>query len=274
MDMSDKTVLVTGATSGIGYETARQLAQSGARVLVHGRNKVRATAAVEAIAEALPDTDLVPVSGDFSSMDEVRRLVEQVTRKTDRLEVLIHNAGVYMPQYAETVDGLEMTFEVNHLAAFAITALLDDLLSRSAPARIITVSSVAHFRGELHLEDDEPRRPYDGYEAYAASKLANVLFAVEAAARFSGSGVTSNTLHPGVTDTKLLHVGFPDQHGAHVSVGAATPVYLASSPDIEDVTGRYFVNQHSALMTPLADDLALRTKLWRASDRLAGVAAR
>ena len=272
--MSGRTVLVTGATSGIGERTALELARMGARVLVHGRTREKAERAAAGMAVAAPGAVPIPVFGDFSVIDEVRGVAEQTLAATDRLDVLVNNAGTYMPTYVETVDGIETTFQVNHIGAFVLTTLLDDLLAASAPSRIITVSSVAHFRGVLRLDDDEPMSPYDAYEAYATSKLANVLFAVEAASRFYGTGVTSNSLHPGVTDTKLLRLGFPDSQGADVSVGAATPVYLASSPDVEDVTGRYFVNQHPATATPLVEDRALRARLWDVSQTLGRVSAR
>lgn len=273
-DMTGKTVMVTGATSGIGEATALELARLGARVLVHGRDKLKATDAADRIRAAVPGADPLPVAGDLSSLIEVRRLAESVMRATARLDVLVNNAGTYCPSCVATVDGLETTFAVNHIAAFALTALLDDLLSASAPSRIVTVSSVAHFRGVLNLDEEAPPEPYVGYAAYAASKLANVLFAVEAASRFFGTGVTSNTLHPGVTDTKLLHRVYPDQHGGDAFLGAATSVYLASAPEVEDVTGRYFVNQHPAKASPLADDRAVRARLWDLSQRLGGVAAR
>jgi NAD(P)-dependent dehydrogenase (short-subunit alcohol dehydrogenase family) len=273
-DMTGKTVLVTGASSGIGARTALELARMGARVLVHARDDANARRAADEILASVPKADLIPIAADLSSMSAVRGLAERVTRQTDRLDVLINNAGVYMPDRIETEDGIETTFAVNHVAAFALTALLDDTLARSAPSRIVTVSSVAHFRGVIDFDDPGHKRHYDPYVAYASSKLANVLFSAEAAARFAGSGVTSNSLHPGVIDTKLLRAGFPGQSGADVAVGAATPVYVASSPELADVSGRYFVNQHPAQASSLADDQELRIRLWEITERLSGVAAR
>jgi retinol dehydrogenase-14 len=173
-----------------------------------------------------------------------------------------------------TADGNETTFAVNHLAAYALTALLNRLLLESAPARVITVSSVAHFRGRIPLDDPAYSGTYDAYTAYADSKLANVLFAFEAAGRFAGTDITSNALHPGVIESKLLRTGFPAQSGSSPEVGAATSVYLASSPEVDDTTGRYFVNQHPAHPAPESLDHGLRESLWQLSEELTGVAAR
>jgi NAD(P)-dependent dehydrogenase (short-subunit alcohol dehydrogenase family) len=273
-DMAGKTVLVTGATSGIGLRTALELARMHARILVHGRTAHSAAAAVAAIREEVPAAVLVPLAADLAELAAVRGLAAQVKASTDRLDVLINNAGVYMPEHVETADGFETTLAVNHLAPFALTVLLDDMLVHSAPARIITVSSVAHFRGLIDFEDLNHEHSYDAYGAYADSKLANVLFAFEAASRFSGTGVTSNTLHPGVIETKLLRTGFPGQHGAGTDVGAATSIYVASSSEVDDVTGRYFVNQHPAAASPLAGDHELRNRLWETSELLTGVSSR
>jgi retinol dehydrogenase-14 len=270
-DMHGKTVLITGATSGIGRATAEELARAGARVLVHGRSAESAAAAASAISRAARSDRIAPVHGDLASLEDVRRLAKQAEGASDRLDVLLNNAGVYMPQRTLTVDGLETTWAVNHLAHFALTLLLADLLAESTPARVITMSSVSHFRGDIDFGDINAVNGYDAYRAYAASKLMNVLFALELAFRWAGTGITSNTLHPGVIDTKLLHLGFPGQHGASPTVGAATPIYLASSPDVEDTTGRYFVNQHPAAASPQTDDLGLRSRLWQLSERLTGL---
>lgn len=273
-DMAGKTVVVTGATSGIGFETALQLGRMGARVLVHGRTLARARDAVAEMERRLAEGDFVPIAADLSCISEVRDLAAQIERAAARLDVLVNNAGVYMQERVLNVDGNETTLAVNHLAAFALAALLNRLLLESAPARMITVSSVAHFRGRIPLDDPTYAKGYDAYGAYADSKLANVLFAFEAAARFAGTDVTSNTLHPGVTDTKVLHEGFPGQSGSSPEIGAATSVYLASSPEVEDTTGRYFVNQHPAHPAPASLDHGLRESLWQLSEELTGVTAR
>jgi len=273
-EMSGQTVLVTGATSGIGRETALQLARLGARVLVHGRTASSAETAIAALMRDDPHGRLDPVWGDLASLEEVHALAAQVEAATDSLHVLVNNAGVYMSERVLTGDGNETTFAVNHLAAHALTGRLLGLLTASAPARIITVSSVAHFRGTIPLDDPTYATGYDPQAAYADSKLANVLFAFEAAGRLAGTDVTSNTLHPGIVDTALLRAGFPERRGASPASGVSTIAYLATSPDVEDVTGRYFVNLHPAQPSPLALDHDLRERLWELSEDLTGVTVR
>lgn len=266
--MREKTVLVTGATSGIGERTALELARKGARLLLHGRTPERVGAARDRILAEVPDADVVPVVADLWEQRAVRDMAERIRSSESSLNVVVHSAGVFMTHRELTPDGRETTLAVNHLAPFLLTVSLLPLLEHSAPARVVTVSSVAHFRGRIDFTDLDSAADYDGYQAYANTKLMNVLFSRELAVRTAGSGVTSNSLHPGVIDTKLLHRGFPGQHGADVGVGAATPVYLASSPEVDDVTGRYFVNQHQALPSPAVEDAALRHRLWQASEAL------
>lgn len=269
--MHGKTVLVTGATSGIGYATAVRLAQLGADVLVHGRSDESAAKAAAAVAEEAPSPRVHALAADLSSLDQVRFLAEGVRTLTDHLDVLVNNAGVYMPTRRLTVDGLETTWEVNHLSHFALTLLLAPLLAGGTRARVVSVSSVAHFRGAIDFDDLDSSRHYDPYLAHASSKLMQVLFAVELGERWAGTGVTSNVLHPGVTETKLLHAGFPGQHGSSPFVGSDTVVYLATSPDVEDTTAHYFVNQHVAHAAPLANDPDVRRRLWDTCERTCGV---
>jgi len=272
--MTGRTVLVTGATSGIGRETALQMAHAGARVLAHGRTEATASRAVADLAKHNVAGAIEPVWGDLASMAETHDLAAQVGRCTDQLHVLVNNAGVFMPERVLTVDGNETTFAVNHLAAHALTALLRKMLIASGPARVITVSSVAHFRGAVPLDDPTYAAGYDPHTAYSDSKLCNVLFAFEAAGRLAGTDVTSNTLHPGIVDTALLRCGFPSRSGGSPAAGALGPVYLASSPEVEDVTGRYFVNLHPAQPSPASIDHDQRERLWELSEELTGVAWR
>lgn len=265
-----KVMLVTGATDGIGQETAHQLARGGARVLVHGRSteKVQAvTATIQA-----EGGDAAGFVADLADLGAVRKLAADVEQATDRLDVLLNNAGVFMSDRKETRDGHEVTFQVNHLAHFLLTNLLLPLLERSAPARIINVSSVAHTRGQLDFDDPDLRRGFEGYRAYAASKLANVLFTLELAERLAGKNVTVNALHPGVIGTKLLREGF-GAGGADTETGAQTSVYLATSPEVEGVTGRYFANAQEAQMAPQAKDPDARKRLWTLSGQMTGVGA-
>lgn len=266
----EKTVLITGATHGIGRETALKLALAGCRVLLHGRTPERAEAAAADIRRLTGNDRVLPVAADLSSMAEVRSLAARVESSFDRIEVLINNAGVFMNERVLTVDGLETTFAVNHLAPFLLTNLLLDLLRRSAPARVVNVSSISHQNARLDLDDLQGERGYSGYEAYAASKLANVLFTVELADRLRGTGVTVNCLHPGVVATKLLRAGFSIP-GAPVESGAETPVWLALAPEVETVTGKYFIKRQPQQPSPLALNKGLRRRLWEESARLAGV---
>lgn len=267
--MTTRVMLVTGATDGIGEETARELGRRGARVLVHGRNAEK----TERVAKAIRDEggEAEPLLADFSSLRQVRALADSVRSRTQRLDVLLNNAGIYAHTRELTEDGLESTFQVNHLAPFLLTHELLPLLKASAPSRVVTVSSIAHRRGAIDPDDLQLERGFDGYQAYANSKLANVLFTFELARRLEGSGVTANCLHPGVIGTKLLREGFGSD-GASVEEGAATSVHLASSEDVAGVTGRYFVQSKEAPVAPPARDEALQRALWRESERLAGIA--
>jgi NAD(P)-dependent dehydrogenase (short-subunit alcohol dehydrogenase family) len=262
-----KTVLVTGATDGIGRATALALARAGLRVLVHGRSASRA----EAVLRELPGAGHEPVLGDLASLADVRRLAAEVAGKAPVLDVLLHNAGVFEKTRVLTVDGLERTFAVNHLAPFLLTELLLPNVVAARQGRIVTVSSVAHQRAALDLGDiGFERAPYEGYAAYARSKLANVLFAFELARRLAGTNaphVTSNALHPGVITTKLLRAGF-GMDGASVEDGAQTSVFLATSPEVASVTGTYFADSRPAKASALANDPRLGADLFALSAKL------
>jgi len=265
-----KVILVTGATDGIGRETARALASLGHRVILHGRTAARAEAAAAALRRDLPTAELSTVAGDLSSLAEVRGMVAALREAHPRLDVLLHNAGVFAATRQVTADGLELTLAVNHLAPFLLTHLLLDRV-REARGRVVVVASGVHGNASLDLEDLQGERAYDGYGAYARSKLCNVLFAAELASRLHGSGATANALHPGVVGTKLLRAGFAMEGPDSLAQGAATSVYLAASPEVEGVTGRYFVRQKPVPPSRLARKADLRAALWEASERLAGI---
>ena len=270
--MVGKVVLVTGATAGIGRQTAIQLARLGATVIVHGRTPERVAAAVADVRAAAPaGVPVLSAVADLSSQLQVRELATQVLRLAPRLHVLLNNAGVVVRRRRLTPDGLEYTFAVDHLAPFLLTSLLLDRLRSSAPARVVTVSSIAHLYGRLDLNDLQGERRFRGRAAYAAAKLANVLFAFELAERLQGSGVTSNCLHPGAVNTKLLRHGWLVPFGASPSLGARTSVYLASAPEVEHVTGEYFHGRRQIAPSAAAYDSGLRRRLWDESVRLTGL---
>jgi NAD(P)-dependent dehydrogenase (short-subunit alcohol dehydrogenase family) len=272
VSVAGKTILVTGATAGIGLATAAELARRGARVLVHGRSHAKATAAVETLKRETRSAELAPVSGDLASLAETRALAEHVLAAEPRLDVLINNAGVFMPERTLTADGLETTFQVNHLAYFLLTRLLLDRLRQCAPARVVIVSSNTHRGADLDFNNLQGERRYDGYSAYSRSKLCNVLFAYALARRVPASEVTVNALHPGVIATNLLRAGWGGGGGS-LSAGAKTSVYLADSDDVASTTGQYFDNARPSPSSPRSMDKALQEKLWQLSESLAGLGA-
>lgn len=267
--MSLPTIVVTGATDGIGLETARQLVQRGARVLVHGRTADKARAAC-ATLERETAGRAEPVWGDLSSFDETRALAAQVLAAAPALDGLVNNAGVFMNERVLSKDGHELTFQVNHLAPFLLTALLRPALEAAPQGRVVNVSSVAHGRGRVDLDDLDAARAFSGYGAYAASKLLNVHFTHELARRLAGTKVTAYALHPGVITTKLLHAGF-GMSGASVEAGARTSVYCATEPSLATVSGRYYSDAREVPCAPHANDPAIERALWERSAALVGL---
>lgn len=278
--MGGKTCLVTGATSGIGEVAAGELARLGARVILVGRGRGRCEATAARIVAASGNSGVEWLVADLSSRAEVRRLAAEVASKHPRLDVLVNNAGAMFATRRESVDGIEMTWALNHLAYFLLTGLLLDTLKASAPSRIVNVASDAHrmVRG-IDFDDIEGERSYKPFRVYGHSKLANILFTRELARRLEGTGVTANCLHPGFVATNFtsgegwLHWAM--RRLATVAAltpeeGAKTTVYLASSPEVEGVSGGYFAKCRRA--TPRAsalDDEAAR-RLWRLSEQMIG----
>jgi NAD(P)-dependent dehydrogenase (short-subunit alcohol dehydrogenase family) len=281
--MAGKSVLVTGGTGGIGKATAIGLAALGARVGITGRDQARAVAAAAGIRAATGHAAVDVFTADMSIQAEVRRLAAEVADTYPRLDVLVNNVGGFWAHRHVTADGLERTFALNHLAPFLLTNLLLDRLTASAPARIVTVSSGAQARGRIDFDDLQGERNYSGQRAYSQSKLANVMFTCELARRLEGTGVTATVLHPGVVRTSF---GAEDQ-AAYFAImarvarlfmktpaqGAATPIYLASSPQVEGITGRYFANRKPRTPGKAAHDTATAARLWQASADLAGLTA-
>src|SRR5262249_4112739 len=277
--MTGKTCIVTGANSGIGKVTAQELARQGARVVLVCRDRGRGESAASDIKRATGNPNVELMLCDLSSQAEIRRFASEFKSTHDRLDVLVNNAGVYLRKRTTTVDGIESTFAVNHLGYFLLTNLLLDLLKRSAPARVISVSSGAHASGHINFEDLQGEQSYGGVRAYCHSKLANILFTRELAKRLAGTGVTANCLHPGAVSTgifrnlpkllELIVLAFtmsPEK-------GARTSIYLATSPEVEGITGRYFVNCVETAPSREAQDDEVAHRLWLESERLPTVAA-
>lgn len=263
------TVLVTGATDGIGRETALELARRGARVIVHGRREAAARAVVEAIRAAGRTGAAEPLLADLASLAEARGLARVLAERGERVDVLVNNAGVYMNERSVTGDGFELTIAVNHLAPFVLTHALLDSPAGASLRRIVNVSSMAHSRGAIDLADlSFERRPFEPYAAYAQSKLANVLFSTELARRLAARGVTANALHPGVVSTKLLTEGFGVRGSDSLAKGARTSVRLALDEDVAAVTGQYFVDGAIAPSSRAARDAELARALYDASARM------
>ncbi len=274
--MREQTVLVTGANAGIGRATAIELARRGARVLMASRSSERGRDAQAALLAEVPAAETELLIADLSSSEGVRSLAEQTRRHADRLDVLVNNAGIYTSSYEATPDGLEMQFAVNHLAPFLLTNLLRDLLVKSAPARVVNVSSEAHKRGRMMFDDLQFELHYSGLRAYAQSKLANLLFNRELARRLRGTGVTANALHPGVVATKLLFDSFAPLRLLRPFIknpeaGARTSVFVASAPALERLTGLYFIDCETARPSQAARDDDDARRLWRISAELAGL---
>lgn len=268
--VEEMVVLVTGSTDGIGKETAGRLAGMGATVLVHGRARQRADDALEELREETGSGRMSAVVGDLSSMGGTRGISEQVQAEHGRLDVLINNAGIVAEEHTETEDGHELTFAVNHLAPFLLTNLLLDALKRAAPSRVVTVSSELHARARMEFDDPGLARDWGPRKAYNQSKLANVMFTYELARRLEGTGVTANAMHPGVVGTKLLRRGF-GARGSSATGAAEALVYLATSPEMEGVTGRYFRKGQEASSSPASLDEKAQRRLWEMSVGMVGL---
>ena len=277
--MAGRVCAITGASSGLGYETALALARQGATVALLCRSTERGERAREQIAAASGNEDLHVIACDHANLDSVRAAAGELLARFDALHVLVNNAGLMLMQRRITVDGLEETFQVNHLGAFALTALLRERLVASAPARVITVSSLAHRAAQLDFDDLQSERLYDGFYVYGRSKLANVLFTYELARRLEGSGVTANTLHPGLVRTGFGHNNGPAMRAfmmlsqlpplaVSARRGARTQVWLASAPAVQDRSGHYFVRCRARRSSRVSYDQDAQRRLWKASEEL------
>ena len=277
-DMTGRTVLVTGATGGIGKVAARTLAALGATVVIVGRNAAKTAEVAREIGAA------GFIVADLSVMSEVRRAAAEFRATHSRLDVLLNNAGAVVTARQETPEGIEMTFALNHLNYFLLTQELLPLLRATPGSRVVNVSSEAHRSGRMRWDDLEFRKGYSGFQAYGQSKLANILFTRELSHRLAGTGVTANALHPGVVYTgfgqggaglagRLVSLSYQIMRPFIKSVeqGAQTSIYLASSPEVAGVTGQYFDNERVARPTPQALDDAAAARLWAISEEYVGV---
>jgi NAD(P)-dependent dehydrogenase (short-subunit alcohol dehydrogenase family) len=279
--MADKVVLITGGTGGIGKATAIGLAAMGARVGITGRDLARGEQAAADISADSGNQAVDSFAADMTSQAQVRRLAAAVLSAYPRLDVLINNVGGFWAHRHRTADGLEQTLALNHLAPFLLTNLLLDRLQASAPARVVTVSSGEQARGRIGFDDLQGARTYSGQRAYSQSKLANVMFTMELARRLEGTGVTATCLHPGVVRTNF---GNEDQAWYFAVIswlvrpmlrtpakGAETSIYLASSREVDGVTGEFFANRKSKRANRAAYDAGMTARLWRASAELVGL---
>ena len=276
--MNGKLCMVTGANAGIGKVTARELAKMGAHVVMVCRSKERGEAAKKEIEQtATGQVDLM--IADMSSQASIRALAAAYLATYDRLDVLVNNAGAVFMERSESVDGLEMTFALNHMGYFLLTTLLLDLLKASAPARIVNVSSMAHSRGAIDFDDLQAEKKFAGVAVYSNSKLANILFTTALAQRLDGTGVSTNALHPGFVRSNfgknnggLMKIIMPvtQLFAINEEKGAETSIYLASSPKVEGVTGKYFVKKKAVAPSDAAQETAVAERLWQVSEALLG----
>jgi NAD(P)-dependent dehydrogenase (short-subunit alcohol dehydrogenase family) len=283
LPMAGKVAVITGGTGGIGKATAIGIATMGARVGVTGRDLARAEQAAADIRAASGNPAVDAFAAHMTSQAEVRRLAVAVLNAYPRLDVLINNVGGFWAHRHPTTDALERTFALNHLAPFLLTNLLLDRLKASAPARVVTVSSGAQSMGRIDFNDLQGVRNYSGQRAYNQSKLANVMFTIELARRLDGTGVTATAVHPGVVRTNF---GAEDQAWFFAVIsrvarpllktpaqGAQTPIYLATSPDIEGVTGQFFANRKPKTANKVVYNTEMTARLWQISADLVGLAA-
>jgi NAD(P)-dependent dehydrogenase (short-subunit alcohol dehydrogenase family) len=277
MTMEGKVVLITGANSGIGYETARGLAALGARVVMVCRDGDRCKSAKRGVEEAVPGAELETMLCDLASLADIRRFAREFKDGHDRLDVLFNNAATVPRQRQVTGDGIETQLAVNHLAPFLLTHLLMDLLMASSPSQVVTTASGTHVRGRVDLRDLQAERGYRPHGRYASTKLMNVMFTRSLARRLEGTGVRANCLSPGLVDTGLSRDYGPamrwlvKRFAKPRERGGETPVWVISSPELADVSGEYFRKMERKEVSKRAKDDAVAEALWRESERLVGL---
>lgn len=276
-DLTGKVALVTGATAGIGEVTAAALAGMGAAVVLVSRSQQKLAATAERIRQQTGNAQVEWIAADLSEMANVVEAADEFKARHDRLHILVNNAGALFMERQVTADGYEMTFALNHLAYFLLTELLLPVMGRSAPARIVNVASEAQRMGGLDFDDLMGERKYSGFGAYAQSKLANVMFTYELARRLEGTDITANVLHPGFvasgfgqnnTGWMMRLFSLIRPFAISPEQGAQTPIYLASSPEVTGVTGKYFVKQKPQESSKVSYDTAAQKRLWDMSEQL------
>lgn len=281
--MKDKIVIVTGTNSGIGKIAARELAQKGATVVMVCRSQERGAAALQDVKQAIPSANVHLMLCDLSSQASIHEFTALFKAKFDRLDVLLNNAGAMFTSRKTSIDGIELTFALNHLGYYQLTLELLDLLKASSPARIVNVASIAHKGNTFNFDDYQRSEKYTrtGFKEYGESKLANIMFTYALARRLEGTGVTVNALHPG-----FVYTGFGSNNGGWLKLlmnsfgrlvaitpekGAQTSIYLASSAEVAGVTGKYFDNKKAKKSTKQSHDLAAQQRLWTLSEEITGV---
>lgn len=278
VQMKGKIVMITGANSGIGKETTRELARMEATIVMVCRNESRGQNTLDEIVEETGNKNVELLIADLESQDSIHKMVTEFKKKYNRLDVLINNAGLILLKRETTADGYEKTLAINHLGHFLLTHLLLDVIKASAPSRIINVSSAAHKMAKLDFDDLMLEKSWGMMMPYGNSKLANLLFTYDLARRLEGTGVTVNALHPGGVRTNFGKGSMPWYAKPIFSLagifmisaakGAKTSIYLASSPEVKDVTGKYFVKCKEVKSSKISYDETVQKQLWEISEKL------
>lgn len=271
-NLENSNILITGASDGLGKETARMLAARGAHLILHGRNAEKTLQVMQTLQAETGNARIEIILADFSSLAQVRRMAAEIQSRYSRLDVLVNNAGLYCPKRLLTEDGFEMTFAVNYLAPFLLTNLLTPLLISSAPARIVNLSSLAHRLVWLNKNDLQGTKFFWDWVAYSQSKLLLILFSNYLAKQIEQSQVTTNALHPGIIPgTNVLRNGWIKCFSTR-EMGARTIVNLATNPELEGITGAYFSKFKQVKPNPIAENIELQEKLWQQSLAWTGLA--
>jgi NAD(P)-dependent dehydrogenase (short-subunit alcohol dehydrogenase family) len=270
--MAEPLILVTGSTDGIGKATATGLAAGGAEVILHGRDEKRGKQVQRELAQNAEAGRPDLIIADFARQDQVRDMAADLATRYSHIDVLVNNVGTYQKTRHVTQEGIEMTFAVNYLGPFLLTHLLHPLLRKGLAARIVTVASSAHEDVDrIDWDNLLQERRYDPWEAYALSKFADVTFTYTLARNLEGTGITANCLHPGVVDTKLSHAAAPGISTITPEEGAQTSIWLARSPEVAGVSGRYFDNRRPIRSSALSYDRGVQERLWKMAEDLTGI---